>query len=137
MIGLDRESRTPTLPTLGGVLQNVTFDKSFIVSKDINDINYISEGFLGRYYFKFNKKKIGFWKKFGIATAVVAVLAAAVVASVFTCGAAGVALGVTLASSVSVLGVTGLAGVAVATGIAAAATVVSIGIVGAIEAAVV
>ena len=137
VIGLDRESRTPTLPTLGGVLQNVTFDKSFIVSKDINDINYISEGFLGRYYFKFNKKKIGFWKKFGIMTAVVAVLAAAVVASVFTCGAAGVALGVTLASSVSVLGVTGLAGVAVATGLAAAATVVSLGIAGAIEAAVV
>ena len=64
VIGLDRESRTPTLPTLGGVLQNVTFDKSFIVSKDINDINYISEGFLGRYYFKFSKKKIGFWKKY-------------------------------------------------------------------------
>lgn len=137
VIGVDKESRTPTLPTLGGVLTNITYDKSFITSKDINDINYISEGFLGRYYFKFNKKKLGFWKKFGLFTAVVAVLAAAVVATVFTCGVAGAALGVGIASSVSVLGVTGLTGVAVATGLAAGATIVVGAVAGGINAAVV
>jgi hypothetical protein len=50
-VGLDKESRTPTLPTLGGIMQNIKFDHSFIETSDINSVNYISEGFLGRYYF--------------------------------------------------------------------------------------
>lgn len=123
VVGLDKESRTPTIPTLGGILTDINYDSTFIETSDINDINYISEGFLGHYRFKLDKKPLGFWKKIGIAVAVVAVLAAAVVATVFTCGAAGVALGVGIATSVSVLGVTGAAGVAVAAGLAAAAAI--------------
>jgi hypothetical protein len=132
VVGLDKESRTPTLPTIGGVMSNVTYDKSFIVSKNINDINYISEGFLGRYYYKLDKKKLGFWAKFGIAAAVVAVLAAAVVASVFTCGAAAAAIGATLAS-VSVFGLGAAASIAVITGITAAGLIGALGIAGAVE----
>ena len=123
VVGLDNESRTPTLPTLAGVLTDLDYENTFIETSDINDINYISEGFLGHYKFKLDKKPLGFWKKVGIAAAVITVLAAAVVATIFTCGAAGVALGVGIATSVSVLGVTGVMGVAVATGLAAAAAI--------------
>ena len=122
VVGVDTESRTPTIPTLAGVIDDITTENSFVESSDINDINYVSEGFLGRYYFSLDKKPISTGKKLLIALGVVAVLAAAVVATVFTFGAAGAALGVGLASaitSVSVLGVSGAAGIAVATGIAA------------------
>jgi hypothetical protein len=99
VVGLDNESRTPTIPTLGGVLTNVNVENSFVETSDINDINFISEGFLSRYFFSLKQKKTGVWKKILIATAVVAVLAAAAVATVFTCGAAGVAIGAGLAAA--------------------------------------
>lgn len=101
VVGLDKESRTPTLPTLNGVINDITYDKSFIKSSDINDINYISEGFLGRYYHELKEKPTNVWKKIGIITAAVAVVAAAVVATVFTCGAAGVAIGAGLAAGLA------------------------------------
>jgi hypothetical protein len=93
VIGLDKESRTPTIPTLSGVIQNINYEKSFIETSDINDINYVSEGFLSRYYFTIDKKPTGVWKKVGIALAVIAILAAAVCATVFTLGAGGLAVG--------------------------------------------
>ena len=99
MIGLDTESRTPTLPTLGGVIANVDTKDTFIETQNINDINYISEGFLGRYSFNLKAKSTGFWKKVGKVFAVVAVLAAATVATVFTCGVGGVAAGTTIAAA--------------------------------------
>lgn len=99
VVGLDNESRTPTIPTLGGVLTNVNVENSFVETSDINDINFISEGFLSRYFFSLKQKETGVWKKILIATAVVAVLAAAAVATVFTCGAAGVAIGAGLAAA--------------------------------------
>ena len=95
VVGLDNESRTPTLPTIAGVLTDLDYDHTFIETADINDINYISEGFLGHYKFKLDKKPVEFWKKVGIAAAVIAVLAAAVVATIFTCGVAGVVIGTT------------------------------------------
>lgn len=137
VIGLDNESRTPTIPTLQGVVNNIDWDKSFVETSDINDINYVSEGFLSRYRYKLEEKPVPTWKKILTALAVIVVLAAAVVATVFTCGAAGVALGVGIAASVSVLGVTGVAGVAVATGLAAAAAVAVAAASFGIEAAVV
>jgi hypothetical protein len=57
VIGLDKESRTPTLPTLKGVIEDVNYEKSFVETSDINDINYVSEGFLSRYYFEVEPSK--------------------------------------------------------------------------------
>ena len=122
VVGVDKESRTPTIPTMAGVIDNITTEKSFIETSDINDINYISEGFLGRYYFNMEKKPLGTGKKLLIALGVVAVLAAATVATVFTCGAAGVALGAGLAAVASTAAIT-------AGGAAVGAAIGTIGIV--------
>ena len=121
VVGLDNESRTPTLPTSGGVLTDINLTNSFVESSDINDINYISEGFLSRYLFNLKPKSTGFFNKLLKAIAVVAVLAAATVATIFTCGAAGLAVGATLVTlSASTLGTIGIvAGIAV--GVAATA----------------
>ena len=114
VIGMDKESRTPTLPTLGGVLTNVNTDSSFVETSDINDINYISEGFLSRYFYSLDKQKTGTGKKILKALGVVAVLAAAAVATIYTAGAAltviGPILGATF-SKTAALGVVGNAAV--------------------------
>ena len=99
VVGLDNESRTPTLPTIGGVLTDVNLDNSYVETSDINDINYISEGFLSRYFYNLDKEGVGFFKKFLKAVGVIAVLAAAAVATVFTCGAGGVVIGAGLAAA--------------------------------------
>ena len=131
VVGLDNESRTPTLPTLAGVLTDLDYENTFIETSDINDINYISEGFLGHYKFKLDKKPVGFWKKIGIAAAVIAVLAAAVVATIFTCGAAGVALGVGIGVGLSTsvaFGGTVLGAIGISAAIAMGAAVTGFGI---------
>ena len=129
VVGLDNESRTPTLPTLGGVLTDVNFNNSFIETSDINDINYISEGFLSHYLFSLKQKETGLGKKILVALAVVAVLAAAAVATVFTCGAAGVALGVGIASAISLSTAIGATGITVGAAIGIAAGVAAVGAV--------
>jgi hypothetical protein len=91
VVGLDKESRTPTLPTIGGVLSNVNLNNTFVETSDINDINYISEGFLSRYTFNLKAKSTGFFSKLIKSIGVVVVLAAAAVATIFTCGVAGAA----------------------------------------------
>ena len=131
VVGLDNESRTPTLPTLAGVLTDLDYENTFIETSDINDINYISEGFLGHYKFKLDKKPVGFWKKIGITAAVIAVLAAAVVATIFTCGAAGVALGVGIGVGLSTsvaFGGTVLGAIGISAAIAMGAAVTGFGI---------
>lgn len=99
VVGLDNESRTPTLPTLGDILSDVNVNNSFVETSDINDINYISEGFLSRYLFNLKAKSTGFFSKLLKSLAVVVVLAAAAVATVFTCGAGGVVIGGALAGA--------------------------------------
>jgi hypothetical protein len=96
-VGLDNESKTPTLPTIGDVLVGLDYNKSFVETEDINGINFISEGFLSRYYFKIEKKEKGTWAKIGIVAAITVAVAAAVVATIFTCGAAGAAVGAGIA----------------------------------------
>ena len=129
VVGLDKESRTPTLPTLAGVISNINTESSFVETSDINDINFVSEGFLSRYRFKLEMSKSGMLKKVLTAIGVALVLAAAAVATVFTCGAAGAALGIGIAASVSILGATtvlgataAVAGIVVAS-VAVAATI--------------
>jgi hypothetical protein len=135
VVGLDNESRTPTLPTLGGILNNVNVDSSFVETSDINDINYISEGFLSRYFFSMKKKEMGLGKKILIAVGVVAVLAAAAVATVFTCGAAGVAIGAGLAAAITA-GAASTAAALGTIGIVAGATVAAVATAATVEATI-
>ena len=131
VVGVDKESRTPTIPALGGVIDSITTENSFVETSDINDINYVSEGFLGRYYFNLDKKPISTGKKLLIALGVVAVLAAAAVATVFTCGAAAAAIGVGLAVSLSTtIGASAItvgAAIGIAAGAALTVSAVAIG----------
>ena len=127
VIGLDNESRTPTVPTIAGVISDVDVANSFVETSDINDINYISEGFLSRYRFSLKQKSTGFFKKALTAVGVVAVLAAAVVATVFTCGVAGVAFGAGLATAVGTGGLTVLGVIGIASGAALGVAVTATG----------
>ena len=130
VVGLDKESRIPTLPTLAGVISNINTESSFVETSDINDINFVSEGFLSRYRFKLEMSKSGMMKKIGIAIGVALALAAAAVATVFTCGAAGAVLGMGIAASVTILGttLTGVAAATAVTAIVAAATVAAVAV---------
>ena len=80
-IGIDQESRTPTIPTAGGILSKLSdkLDKTHVETENINGVNYISEGFLKRYTFRFKKKSSGLWgsigKIMGVAALVVGVAA--------------------------------------------------------------
>ncbi len=123
VIGLDNESRTPTLPTIGGVISDVNTDNSFVETSDINDINYISEGFLSRFLFDLEPEETGVGMKILTAIAVVVIIAAAVVATVFTCGVAGAAIGVGIGVALAAGGAM-VASAALAIGIAAGAAIV-------------
>ena len=110
-IGIDQNAFTPCVPTADGYLNELSesLEKTHVTTEDINDVNYISEGFLTRYSFKFKKKSSGLWGIIGKALAVAVGVTALAAATVFTCGAAGVAIG----------------GVAAGTGIAGGVTAVS------------
>lgn len=58
-IGVDSISHTPTIPTKGGLIDSIRdsgLDKTHVEISNINDVNYISEGFLSRYRFKLKAK---------------------------------------------------------------------------------
>ena len=122
-IGLDKKSRTPTLPTLGGVIDSIRYENSFVETEDINYVNFVSEGFLSRYQFNTEPdKQAHFWKTFGKIAAIVVILAAAAVASVFSFGAAAPAAVAGTVAAFTALGVTaGIASVATITAITAGA----------------
>ena len=104
-IGIDKESHTPTIPTADGFITEIkdSLEKTHVTTEDINDVNFISEGFLNRYSFKFEKKESSVWAKIGIVSAIAVAVAALVVATVFTCGAAGaIAGGVAIGASATV-----------------------------------
>lgn len=121
-LGLDQNAYTPTIPTAGGLLEQLanSLDKTYVTTEDINDVNYVSEGFLTRYAFTFKKKSSSLWSKIGKIAAITAAVVAVGAASVFTAGAAAaVVAGASLAGSVSA-GVSALGGVLVAAGVSAA-----------------
>ena len=61
-VGIDKESRTPCIPTVGGSLEQLEdLTNTYVETRDIGGVNYISEGFLTRYSFTL-KKKGGFFK---------------------------------------------------------------------------
>lgn len=122
-IGLDNKSRTPTLPAYQDVITTIETDKSFVETTDLNFVNYVSEGFLNRFYYDLQVKPSERWKLFGKILATIVVIAAAIVVSVFTCGAGAEAGGVAIAATVTALGLTGVADVAAVTGVVAAVAV--------------
>ena len=104
-MGVDQESHVPTIATAEGVLSDLadSLDGStHVETSDINDVNYISEGFLHRYSFHFKKKHSGLFSSIlkGVVIGVAVVGLAA--ATVFTAGAVGAAVaGASLAGAVS------------------------------------
>ena len=115
-MGIDQTSYTPCIATADGFLNELSesLEKTHVTTEDINDVNYISEGFLSRYQFKFKKKSSSLFgsilKGMTIAVGVVALAAA----TVFTAGAAGALVaGATVAGAASA----GVSALAVAAGV--------------------
>lgn len=132
-LGLDQNSYTPTIPTAGGLLEQLSgsLNKTYVTTEDINDVNYISEGFLSRYKFRFKKKSSGLWGSIGKAFAIVAGVVALGAATIFTAGAAGALVaGASLAGAVTA-GSTALGGVLVAAGAATTGLGLATGVAGA------
>lgn len=119
-LGLDQNSYTPTIPTAGGLLEQLSgsLNKTYVTTEDINDVNYISEGFLSRYKFRFKKKSSGLWGSIGKAFAIAVGVAGAVLAGVVTAGSATLG-GVLIAASAATTGVT--------TGIVGASAIMAVG----------
>ena len=103
-IGIDKESRTPTIPTADGFLSELSESLSMthVTTSDINDVNFISEGFLNRYSFEFKKKSSSLFGKILKAVAIGVGVVALAAATEFTAGAAAaVAAGATMAGAVT------------------------------------
>ena len=117
-IGIDQNAFTPCVATADGYLTDLSeqLEKTHVQTKDINDINYVSEGFLSRYKFKFEKKKSGLFKSILTGVAIAAAVVTVAAATLFTCGAAGAVLGAGAATG-------GVVGGAVTAGAAAIGTV--------------
>ena len=129
-IGIDQTSFTPCVATADGFLNDLSeqLEKTHVSTEDINDVNYISEGFLRRYTFYFKKKHSGLFgsilKGMAIGVGVVALAAA----TVFTCGAAGaVAAGASIGAAVSAGAATVATAVGTAAGFIASATGIGLG----------
>lgn len=132
-LGLDQNSYTPTIPTAGGLLEQLSgsLNKTHVTTEDINDVNYVSEGFLSRYKFRFKKKSSGLWGSIGKAFAIAAGVVALGAATIFTAGAAGALVaGASLAGAVTA-GSTALGGVLVAAGAATTGLGLVTGVAGA------
>lgn len=133
-IGIDKEAHTPTLPTKGGILDELepTLDKTHVTTDglaviDTNDINFISEGFLSRYTFEFKAKKSGLFGDILKAAAITVGVVALAAGTVFS---GGVLLG-TVATIKGAIAATAVvtATVGVAAGAAAGAITATAGII--------
>lgn len=103
-IGIDKEAKTPTIPTADGFLSELSESLSMthVTTSDINDVNFISEGFLNRYSFEFKKKSSSLFGKILKAVAIGVGVVALAAATVFTAGAAAAAVaGATMAGAVT------------------------------------
>ena len=126
-IGIDKVGRVPTIPTKGGVLSDLASElngNTYVETKDINGINFISEGFLSRYSFDL-KPKGGFFGLIGKLAICAGLLAGIVAGAVFTCGAGSAVFGGMISGFIGGVG-TGAATAVGLTGIAA--TVCTVGV---------
>ena len=122
-IGLDKEARTPTIPTIGGIINELDYENSFVETSNLNDINFVSEGFLSLYKYGLEEKPSERWKRFGMLCGAIVAIAALVVASIFTCGAAAVAAGIVVATALPSIGAVVGISAAVAGGVIAVAAI--------------
>jgi len=114
-----------------------SLSKTHVTTEDINDVNFISEGFLSRYSFKFKKKSSGLWGSLGTALLVGVGIAAVAAACVFAGPAIAAAAG-TIAGAAAAGGTATTAAIATAAVSAGAAAVSSSAvIIGAAAASVV
>lgn len=106
-VGIDNESRTPTIPTAGGMLERLqnTLDKTHVETGNINGLNYISEGFLKRYTFRFKQKSSSIWGKIGKIAGITAMVVGIAAAAVFLTPAGATALG-TIAGKITAVSLT-------------------------------
>ena len=126
-IGIDKVGRVPTIPTKGGVLSDLASElngSTYVETKDINGINFISEGFLSRYSFDL-KPKGGFFGLIGKLAICAGLLAGIVAGAVFTCGAGSAVFGGMISGFIGGVG-TGAATAVGLTGIAATACTVGV-----------
>ena len=126
-IGIDKVGRVPTIPTKGGVLSDLASElngSTYVETKDINGINFISEGFLSRYSFDL-KPTGGFFGLIGKLAICAGLLAGIVAGAVFTCGAGSVVFGGMISGFIGGVG-TGAATAVGLTGIAATACTVGV-----------
>ncbi len=133
-IGIDKVGRVPTIPTKGGVLSDLASElngSTYVETKDINGINFISEGFLSRYSFDL-KPKGGFFGLIGKLAVCAGLLAGIVAGAVFTCGAGSAVFGGMISGFIGGVG-TGAATAVGLTGIAA--TVCTVGVAAGLGAA--
>ena len=131
-MGVDQEAHVPCIATADGILTELGNNLNTThVETSINDVNYVSEGFLSRYSFHFKKKSSGLFGKIlkGIAAGVGVVAIAA--ACVFTAGAgAAVLAGASLSGAITA-GSTAIGGILVAAGATATGLGATLGIAGA------
>lgn len=126
-IGVDKVGRVPTIPTKGGMLNDLASElngSTYVETKDINGINFISEGFLSRYSFNL-KPKGGFFGLIGKLAICAGLLAGVVAGAVFTCGAGAAVFGGMISGFIGGVG-TGAATAVGLTGIAATACTVGV-----------
>ena len=124
-IGVDKVGRVPTIPTKGGMLNDLASElngSTYVETKDINGINFISEGFLSRYSFNL-KPRGGFFGLIGKLAICAGLLAGVVAGAIFTCGAGSAVFGGMISGFIGGVG-TGAAAAVGLTGIAATACTV-------------
>lgn len=131
-IGIENESHTPVIPCASGIVdvikQTSRKDTHVVMNEDSNGKNFVTEGFLSRYSFSFQKKKAGLGGKLLKAFAIGAIVGAMVVASMVTFGGGAVVGGAILATglmSASAIVTAPLVAVAVAMAASALVTAVT------------
>ena len=106
---VDKHGGLLTIPTQGGILHGIAEsmkEGTHIETTTPNGINFVSEGFMSRYRFDVVPDHKESWKKALKITGIVVAAIAVVAATVFTCGAAGVALGAGAAAAGATAGAT-------------------------------
>ena len=132
-MGVDQEAHVPCIATADGVLTELgnNLNTTHVETSDINDVNYVSEGFLSRYSFHFKKKSSGLFGKIlkgiAIGVGVVAVAAACVFLGA---GVGAIAAGATLVGGITA-GSAAIGGILVAAGATTTGLGLSLGIAGA------
>ena len=121
VVGLDNESRTPTIPTYSGLLDSINYNNTYIETSDKNNINFVSEGFLSHYSFEITEKDDNHNNKLWKALGIVGLVALGVALSVVTCGAGAVLFGAAVAT-VTPIATSILTGTLAATFVAASVT---------------